>query len=122
MGDYPGPSRGRQSSRCGAEQGEAGESESEETRGQSRGWSDGVMQLPARRTGDRDGRQSLLQMVSAAAAKTLQSCLTVRPHRWQPTRLLCPQDSLGKNTGVGCHFLLQQMASRRWKRQGKIFP
>ena len=31
---------------------------------------------------------------------------SVRPHRWQPTRLLCPQDSLGKNTGVGCHFLL----------------
>ena len=25
----------------------------------------------------------------------------------KPTRLLCPQDSLGKNTGVGCHFLLQ---------------
>ena len=25
----------------------------------------------------------------------------------QPTRLLHPQDSLGKNTGVGCHFLLQ---------------
>ena len=25
----------------------------------------------------------------------------------QPTRLLCPRDSLGKNTGVGCHFLLQ---------------
>ena len=30
---------------------------------------------------------------------------SVRPHRWQPTRLPCPQDSLGKNTGVGCHFL-----------------
>ena len=30
---------------------------------------------------------------------------SVRPHRQQPTRLLCPQDSLGKNTGVGCHFL-----------------
>ena len=30
-----------------------------------------------------------------------------RPHRWQPTRLLCPWDSPGKNTGVGCHFLLQ---------------
>ena len=39
-------------------------------------------------------------------AKSLQSCLTVQPHRWQPTRLLCPQDSPGKNTGVGCHFLL----------------
>ena len=39
-------------------------------------------------------------------AKLLQSCLTVQPHRWQPTRFLCPQDSLGKNTAVGCHFLL----------------
>ena len=27
----------------------------------------------------------------------------------QPTRLLCPWDSPGKNTGVGCHFLLQCM-------------
>ena len=34
---------------------------------------------------------------------------TVRPHRWQPTRLPCPWDSPGKNTGVGCHFLLQCM-------------
>ena len=29
---------------------------------------------------------------------------SVRPHRRQPTRLLCPWDSPGKNTGVGCHF------------------
>ena len=28
------------------------------------------------------------------------------PHGLQPTRLLCPWDSSGKNTGVGCHFLL----------------
>ena len=28
------------------------------------------------------------------------------PHRRQPTRLPCPWDSPGKNTGVGCHFLL----------------
>ena len=28
-------------------------------------------------------------------------------HRWQPTRLLCPWDSPGKNSEVGCHFLLQ---------------
>ena len=35
---------------------------------------------------------------------------SVRPHRQQPTRLLCPWDSPGKNnTGVGCHFLLQCM-------------
>ena len=32
---------------------------------------------------------------------------SVRPHRRQPTRLLCPWDSPGKNAGVGCHFLLQ---------------
>ena len=34
---------------------------------------------------------------------------SVRPHRRQPTRLCCPWDSPGKNTGVGCHFLLQCM-------------
>ena len=31
----------------------------------------------------------------------------VQPHRWQPTRLPRPWDFPGKNTGVGCHFLLQ---------------
>ena len=31
----------------------------------------------------------------------------MQPQRWQPTRLLHPWDSPGKNTGVGCHFLLQ---------------
>ena len=31
------------------------------------------------------------------------------PHRWQPTRLPRPWDSPDKNTGVGCHFLLQCM-------------
>ena len=34
---------------------------------------------------------------------------SVRPHRRQLTRLRLPWDSLGKNTGVGCHFLLQCM-------------
>ena len=34
---------------------------------------------------------------------------SVRPHRWLPTRLPHPWDSPGKNTGVGCHFLLQCM-------------
>ena len=38
------------------------------------------------------------------------SCVRLlRPHRRQPTRLLRPWDSPGKNTGVGCHFLLQLM-------------
>ena len=34
---------------------------------------------------------------------------SVQPHGWQPTRLPHPWDSPGKNTGVGCHFILQCM-------------
>ena len=34
---------------------------------------------------------------------------SMRPHRRQPTRLCHPWESPGKNTGVGCHFLLQSM-------------
>ena len=57
----------------------------------------------------------------AAAAKLLQSCPTLcdpidASH--QPTRLPRPWDSLGKNTGVGCHFLFQCMKvkSEKWSR------
>ena len=37
---------------------------------------------------------------------------SVRPHRRQPTRLPSPWDSPGKNTGVGCYFLLQCMKGK----------
>ena len=36
-----------------------------------------------------------------------QSCPTLQSRALWPTRLLCPWDSPGKNTGVGCHALLQ---------------
>ena len=62
---------------------------------------------------------SLRYVDAAAAAKSLQLCPTlchpidgsdsVPPHRRQPTRIPCPWDSPGKNTGVGCCFLLQCM-------------
>ena len=42
---------------------------------------------------------------------------SVQPHRWQPTRLCRPWDSPGKNTGVGCHFLLQ---SRKLKSEHEV--
>ena len=58
----------------------------------------------------------------AAAAKSLQSCLTLRPHRWQPTRLLRPWDSPGKNTGVGCHFLLQCMKVKSEREVAQSCP
>ena len=35
---------------------------------------------------------------------------SVWPHELSPARLLCPQNSPGKNPGVGCHFLLQNNA------------
>ena len=53
--------------------------------------------------------QGTLILVIATAGKSLQSCLTLQPHRRQPNRLHRPWDSPGKNTGVGCHFLLQCM-------------
>ena len=43
------------------------------------------------------------------------SCVQLSATPWtlcnpmELTRLLCPWDSPGKNTGVGCHFLLQQI-------------
>ena len=46
-------------------------------------------------------------VAAAATANSLQLCPTVRPPRQQSTRLLCPWDSPGKNTGVDCHALLQ---------------
>ena len=54
-------------------------------------------------------RDRQLQRYTYPAAKSLQSCPTLRPHRWQPTKLPRPWDSPGKYTGVGCHFLLQCM-------------
>ena len=45
----------------------------------------------------------------AAAAKLLQLWPTSHDSRQQLTRLFCPWDSPGKNTGVGCHFPLQCM-------------
>ena len=40
---------------------------------------------------------------------------SLQPHGLQPIRLLCPWDFSGKNTGVGCHFLLQGiLLTQRW--------
>ena len=47
---------------------------------------------------------------------------SVRPHRWQPTRLPHPWDSPGKNTGVGCHFLLQCMKVKSESEVAQVCP
>ena len=47
---------------------------------------------------------------------------SVRPQRQQPTRLPRPWDSPGKNTGVGCHFLLQCMKVESESEVAQLFP
>ena len=47
---------------------------------------------------------------------------SVQPHRWQPTRLLHPWDSLGKNTGMGRHFLLPYMKVKSESKVVQLCP
>ena len=47
---------------------------------------------------------------------------SVRPHRRQLTRLPHPWDSPGKNTGVGCHFLLQRMKVKSENVVAQSYP
>src|SRR5574340_939040 len=47
---------------------------------------------------------------------------SVRTHRWQPTRLPRPWDSPGKNTGVGCHFLLRYMKMKSESEVARLCP
>ena len=47
-------------------------------------------------------------------------CLTLRPRGLQPTRLLSPWNSPGKNTGVGCHSLLQESSWLRYQTLGRL--
>ena len=63
-------------------------------------------------------RCSTLLVIAAAAAKSLQSCLTL----CDPTRLSRPWDSPGKNTGVGCHFLLQCMKVKSESEVAQLCP
>ena len=47
---------------------------------------------------------------------------SVRLQRRQPTRLLCPRDSPGKNTGVGCHILLRCMKVKSEREVVQLCP
>ena len=69
-----------------------------------------------------ENRKAEIRIV-AAAAKSLQVVSdSVRPHRRQPTRLPPPWDSPGKNTGVGCHFLLQCMKVKSGSEVAQLCP
>ena len=57
-------------------------------------------------------QDSLHTVMTPAADPTSVMFDSVQPHKRQPTRLFCPRNSLGKSTGVGCHFLLQVMTPK----------
>ena len=67
-------------------------------------------------------QRSLALFGSAATTKPRQLCPTLRPHRRQPNRLLCPWNSPGKNTGVGCHFLFQCMKVKIESEVAQLCP
>ena len=54
------------------------------------------------------------------AFSVTRSCLILRPHGLQPTRLLCPSHSLGKNTAVGSHSLFQEIFSTQGSNLGLL--
>ena len=64
---------------------------------------------------------NIVAAAAAAAAKSRQSD-SVRPHRRQPTRLPHPWDSPGKNTGMGCRFLLQCMKVKSEREVAQSCP
>ena len=55
-------------------------------------------------------------------AQSCQPCPTLQPHGQQPARLLRPWDSPGKNTGVGCRFLLQCMKVKSESEVAQLCP
>ena len=63
-------------------------------------------------------------LAAAAAATKFTSVVSnsVHPQRWQPTRLPRPWDTPGKNTGVGCHFLLQCVKVKSESEVAQLCP
>ena len=76
-------------------------------------------------TGDRSKvrccKEQYCVLLLLSCFSCVQLCAT---HRWQPTMLCQPWDSPGKNTGMGCHFLLQCNCIGTWNvrsmNQGKL--
>ena len=70
------------------------------------------------------GRKKLSQILHKSrlfiSSMHVQLCLTLRPHRPQPAKLLYPRDFPGKNTRVGPHFLLQFLSRNNPNIRGRV--
>ena len=72
-------------------------------------------------TGNLGGWNQGLRLQQSLPSKCVlvMSC-PLQSHGLQPTRLLCPWDSPGKNTGVDCHFLFQGIFSTQGSIAGLL--
>ena len=60
------------------------------------------------------------QFISKSEVKLLSCVDSLQRHGLQPTRLLCPWNFPGKNTEVGCHFLLQGIFPTQGQNPGLL--
>ena len=65
-----------------------------------------LIEIPGCVTLDKSLNDSKSQLLCLLFSDSVASN-SLQPHGLQPARLLCPWDSPGKSTGVGCQFLLQ---------------
>ena len=74
--------------------------------------------------GQREESNILMDMILLLLSHFSPSVVSnsVRPHRWQPTRLPHPWDSSGKNTGVGCCSLLQYLKVKSESEVAQLCP
>ena len=77
-----------------------------------------VMKIEMRKfTARNPGRSWILYFSMSCVLSHSVMSISLWPHGLQPTRLLCPWDSPGKNTGVSCHVLLQGSSQPRDQTQ-----
>ena len=66
----------------------------------------GVLEETNKQIYNREERMGTTCTIVEVEGDFYRVCNSVRPYRWQPTRLPRPWDFPGKSTGVGCHRLL----------------
>ena len=90
----------------------------------TQGWNPGLLHwqvdsLPTELQGREAQKRGSICMLLLSCFSRVRLC---GPQRRQPTRLPRPWDSPGKNTGVGCHFLLQHMKVKSESEVAQLCP
>ena len=78
--------------------------------------------LPSEPPGKSLKHGRFIQIATALCAQSRQLCLTLQLYGLEPARLLCPWDSPGKNTGVGCRALHQGIFPTQGSNLGLMSP